>query len=45
MRWLEAGATGRFGMLVEPCNAAAKFPNVGFMMRRYLAAETLIEFY
>jgi uncharacterized protein (TIGR03790 family) len=45
LRWLEAGATGSFGTVVEPCNATAKFPNVGLMMRRYLSGETLIESY
>jgi uncharacterized protein (TIGR03790 family) len=45
LRWLEAGTTGSFGTVVEPCNATAKFPNIGLMMRRYLAGETLIESY
>jgi uncharacterized protein (TIGR03790 family) len=45
LRWLEAGATGSFGTVVEPCNATAKFPSVGLMMRRYFAGETLIESY
>lgn len=45
LRWLEAGATGSYGAVVEPCNFTAKFPNVGLMMRRYLGGETLIEAY
>jgi uncharacterized protein (TIGR03790 family) len=45
LRWLEAGATGSYGTVVEPCNITAKFPNVGLLMRRYLAGETLIEAY
>lgn len=45
LRWLEAGATGSYGTVVEPCNFTAKFPNVGLMMRHYLAGETLIEAY
>jgi uncharacterized protein (TIGR03790 family) len=45
LRWLEAGATGSFGTVVEPCNITAKFPNVGLLMRRYLDGETLIESY
>jgi uncharacterized protein (TIGR03790 family) len=45
LRWLEAGATGSFGTVVEPCNITAKFPNPGLLMRHYLAGETLIEAY
>jgi uncharacterized protein (TIGR03790 family) len=45
LRWLEAGATGSYGTVVEPCNFTAKFPNTGLMMRHYLAGETLIEAY
>jgi uncharacterized protein (TIGR03790 family) len=45
LRWLEAGATGSYGTVVEPCNFTAKFPNVGLMMRRYLGGETLLEAY
>jgi uncharacterized protein (TIGR03790 family) len=45
LRWIEAGATGSYGTVVEPCNFTAKFPNVGLLMRRYLAGETLIEAY
>ena len=45
LRWLEAGATGSYGTVVEPCNFTAKFPNTGLMIRRYLAGETLIEAY
>jgi uncharacterized protein (TIGR03790 family) len=45
LRWLEAGATGSFGTVVEPCNFTGTFPNVGLLMRRYLDGETLIEAY
>ena len=45
VRWLEAGATGSYGAVVEPCNFTAKFPDPGLMMRRYLAGETLVEAY
>ncbi len=45
LRWLEAGATGSYGTVVEPCNFTSKFPNVGLLMRHYLAGETLIESY
>jgi uncharacterized protein (TIGR03790 family) len=45
LRWLEAGATGSFGTVVEPCNSRSKFPQVGLLMRRYLHGETLLEAY
>jgi uncharacterized protein (TIGR03790 family) len=45
LRWLEAGATGSYGTVVEPCNFTAKFPSPGLLMRHYLAGETLIESY
>lgn len=45
LRWLDAGATGSFGAVVEPCNFLQKFPNPEILMRRYLAGETLIEAY
>jgi len=45
LRWLEAGATGSYGTVVEPCNHPAKFPDPYIVMRRYLHGETLIEAY
>lgn len=45
LRWLQAGATGSYGSVVEPCNFLAKFPNPAVLMRRYLDGETLIEAY
>lgn len=45
LRWLEAGATGSYGTVVEPCNFWSKFPNIAVVMRHYLAGETLIEAY
>jgi uncharacterized protein (TIGR03790 family) len=45
LRWLEAGATGSYGTVVEPCNFPGKFPDPGTLMRHYLAGETLIEAY
>jgi uncharacterized protein (TIGR03790 family) len=45
LRWLEAGATGSYGAVVEPCNIPAKFPNPALLMLHYLAGETLIESY
>lgn len=45
LRWLEAGATGSYGTVVEPCAFTQKFPNPAVMMKYYLAGETLIEAY
>jgi uncharacterized protein (TIGR03790 family) len=45
MRWLEAGATGSYGAVVEPCNFVQKFPNPGVMMHYYIRGNTLIEAY
>ncbi len=45
LRWLEAGATGSYGTVVEPCNILQKFPNVPILLAHYLAGETLIEAY
>lgn len=45
LRWLEAGAAGSYGNVVEPCNHLAKFPHPGIAISRYLQGETLIEAY
>lgn len=45
LRWLQAGATGSYGTVVEPCNLTGKFPSVPILMRHYLAGDTLIEAY
>lgn len=45
LRWLEAGATGSYGTVVEPCNLPGKFPNPGILMTHYLRGRTLIEAY
>jgi uncharacterized protein (TIGR03790 family) len=45
LRWLEAGATGSYGTVVEPCNFLGKFPNVAVLLAHYLDGETLIESY
>jgi len=44
-RWLEAGATGSYGTVVEPCNFPEKFPNPGILINKYSSGETLIESY
>ena len=45
LRWLEAGATGSYGAVVEPCNIPQKFPHPVVVIGHYLAGETLIEAY
>jgi len=45
LRWLEAGATGSYGTVVEPCNIVAKFPDPAVLMAHYLSGETLLESY
>jgi len=45
LRWLEAGATGSYGTVVEPCNLLEKFPHPAIVIGRYLRGETLIEAY
>lgn len=45
LRWLEAGATGSYGTVVEPCNLPQKFPNPVLVAASYLKGDTLIEAY
>ena len=45
LRWLEAGATGSYGTVVEPCNLRSKFPDPGLVLTYYLRGDTLIESY
>ena len=45
LAWLEAGATGSYGTVTEPCNYPDKFPRPAVLMDHYLNGETLIEAY
>lgn len=45
LRWLEAGATGSYGTVVEPCNLPEKFPHPAVAIANYLLGDTLIEAY
>lgn len=45
VEWLEAGATGSYGTVVEPCNFTQKFPVVPVVIERYFRGETLVEAY
>jgi uncharacterized protein (TIGR03790 family) len=45
LRWLEAGATGSYGAVVEPCNFPQKFPHPALVIDRYTQGDSLIEAY
>jgi hypothetical protein len=45
LKWIEAGVTGSYGAVVEPCNFQQKFPIPALAMAHYLQGETLIEAY
>ena len=45
LKWLEAGATGSYGTVVEPCNFPQKFSDPAILIARYVRGETLIEAY
>jgi hypothetical protein len=45
LRWLEAGATGSYGTVVEPCSFPQKFPNPGVLIAAYVSGATLVEAY
>ena len=45
LRWLEAGATGSYGTVTEPCSFPQKFPFPGVIIEYYLRGNTLIEAY
>jgi uncharacterized protein (TIGR03790 family) len=45
LKWLEAGASGSYGTVVEPCNHPSKFPDPGLLLTYYRRGDTLIESY
>ena len=45
LEWLDAGATGSYGAVIEPCNYRQKFPDVGVVLAHYLTGESLVEAY
>lgn len=45
LRWLNAGATGSYGTVTEPCAFVQKFPRPNIVIDRYLNGETLLEAY
>jgi len=42
LRWLEAGATGSYGTIMEPCNFPMKFPDPNIFLDYYLFGESLL---
>lgn len=45
LEWLQAGATGSYGAVTEPCNFPQKFPRPDIVIDHYLSGETLLESY
>ena len=45
LHWLEAGATGSYGTVQEPCNFPQKFSDPVILVDNYLRGETLLEAY
>jgi uncharacterized protein (TIGR03790 family) len=45
MEWIDAGATGSYGTVVEPCNYQQKFPSVPVVVDAYFHGATLVEAY
>lgn len=45
LEWIDAGLTGSYGTVVEPCNFNQKFPNPKILMKKYLSGNTLLESY
>ncbi|MCC6524245.1 MAG: TIGR03790 family protein [Polyangiaceae bacterium] len=43
--WLEAGVTGSYGTVVEPCNYTQKFPDTRVLLPHYFRGATLLEAY
>ena len=41
LRWLEAGASGTYGTVVEPCAFTAKFPDSSHLVPDYFSGATL----
>ncbi|MFG6448514.1 TIGR03790 family protein [Roseateles sp. BYS180W] len=43
--WLDAGLTGTYGTVEEPCNFGGKFPKVSVLLDQYFRGASLIEAY
>jgi len=45
IEWIDAGVTGTYGTVIEPCNFLQKFPNPAVLIKKYMSGETLLESY
>jgi len=45
LRWLEAGVTGSYGTVTEPCAYADKFPKSSVLVKNYFLGNTALEAY
>jgi len=45
LSWIDAGVTGSYGAVVEPCNFLQKFPDPRIVIEKYLSNNSLIEAY
>lgn len=45
LEWLQAGVTGSYGAVSEPCNYLEKFPDAEIVTTHYYRGETLLEAY
>ena len=45
LAWLDGGATGSYGTVVEPCAWVQKFPRTSVLLKHYYGGNTLIEAY
>ncbi|HFE47261.1 MAG TPA: TIGR03790 family protein [Nannocystis exedens] len=45
IKWLEAGVSGSYGTVVEPCNFPEKFPDTTVLLPHYFRGQTIIEAY
>jgi len=45
LNWIDAGVTGSYGTVVEPCSYVQKFPDPRIVMQKYLSGSSLIEAY
>ncbi len=41
LAWIQAGASGSYGTVAEPCNFVGKFPDPNILIRRYVDGDTL----
>ncbi len=45
LKWIDAGITGTYGTVVEPCSFRQKFPSPEIAMYKYLSGNALLEAY